>query len=657
MKFNLKKLFYILMITLCFSIMSISVGFSAMSTTLTVNGTASFEPVEMIRIIGLEKESDTKEIDKNYTINTVSIFINPEEDETAIYNVKIANLGQTEQVISNIEDEIFSNENMEYEIEGYEENQIIKPKETLNLKIKLKNKTIRKRSVDNKLNVKLKFHFEKYVFVPNDYTIIFNSNGGIGEMDKIEYKYNEEKKIPLNKYTNGTYIFKNWNTKADGTGYSFSNGELIKNINYNNEKEIVLYAQWMEKNAYSIYYDGICEFGGKGIEVKGDCARDSKTDYVNTGIKPFSDENYQKNFVLQLTLDELDNSRLTSGKRDTFFSALYEANNNIKGKYPGVLLRVENYKIVLHISNGQQNSSYATDVAFTKDEFINKEFKLIRYNDGTSIKFYYILGDSEPILLRDLTDLSTTFDTPLTFGANVAIDNQTPDRHTIGKLRNISFEFTDKDTVEKILKIKTEQPTIEEPPVDPTPSTVYLQIPEQCTFYGANSNIEGCSNYTGGNYINTNINLFSADNVDKDFDISFNIDNYDYSQQEVPQVTLMNAFLERTGKGYGMLLRMNNYKFDLIMRDGNGNDKTVSMSSYAVKQVRVVRKNKKMCYSFNNEPLKYAITLENFAGPFDVPLIFGASINQNGEPFRFIKGSLSNINVTVGQIDENIICE
>ena len=234
MKFNLKKLFYILIITLCFSIMSISVGFSAMSTTLTVNGTASFEPVEMIRIVGLEKESDTKEIDKNYTINTINVFIDTEENETAIYNIKIANLGQTEQVISKIEDEIFSNENMEYEIEGYEENQIIKPKETINIKLKLKNKDVRTRSTNNKLNLKIKFYFEKYVFIPNDYTIIFNPNGGIGEMEKTEYKYNEEKNIPLNKYTNGTYIFKNWNTKEDGTGYSFSNGELIQNINYNN---------------------------------------------------------------------------------------------------------------------------------------------------------------------------------------------------------------------------------------------------------------------------------------------------------------------------------------------------------------------------------------------------------------------------------------
>ena len=652
MKFNLKKLFYILIITLCFSIMSISVGFSAMSTTLTVNGTASFEPVEMIRIVGLEKESDTKEIDKNYTINTINVFIDTEENETAIYNIKIANLGQTEQVISKIEDEIFSNENMEYEIEGYEENQIIKPKETINIKLKLKNKDIRTRSTNNKLNLKIKFYFEKYVFIPNDYTIIFNSNGGIGEMEKTEYKYNEEKNIPLNKYTNGTYIFKNWNTKEDGTGYSFSNGELIKNINYNNEKEIILYAQWMEKNTYGIYYDGICDFGGKGIEVKGDCAKDSKKDYVDTGIKPFSNENYQKNFILTLTLDDIDNSRLGSGKRDTFFSALYEANDNIKGRYPGVLLRVENKKIVLHISNGHQTSDYATDISFTKDEFINKEFKLIRYNDGTSIKFYYILGDNEPILYRDLTDLSATFDTPLTFGANVAIDNKTPDRHTVGKLRNISFEFTNSETIEGILKIqKPQEPTTV---VDTPIETITLQETNQCIFNGQNANIEGCSNYIDQNYINTNINLFSSENYQKDFDVSFNIDNYNSDEQEVAQVTLMNAFKERTGKGYGMLLRKNKNNLELIIRDGNELEKTVTLSANSIQSLRIIRKNKKIYYSINNETLKFAISVENFGEPFDVPLTFGASIDQNGQPFRFIKGTLSNINVVLGQIDPNI---
>lgn len=656
-----KRLSYILVIFLCVSIVSISIGFSAMSTTLTVNGSANFKPVDMIRVVSLEQDTlkDSEEISSKYTIDGINVLVDINSiDGYASYNVKVVNLGEVDKELSSIENEIFSNETMEYELEGMEIGDVIKAKETVEFKVIFKKKNTRSKSVENRLNAKLKFVFDDYVFVPSDYQIVFDSNGGTGTMDSIDMKYDESKKLPTNKFTNGNLSFAYWNTKKDGSGTSYKDEQEIKNINLDNKDKVTLYAMWIEYKSYAVNYKE-CIFKGKGVELEGDCSVDAIKDYVDTGIALFSEENYQKNFILEFTLTDIPDSRFVSGKRDTIFSALYEANNNTVGKYPGVLFRVENSKLVLHISNGRQTSTYATDVWFTKDQFINKEFKLIRYNDGDSIKFYYILGDSEPILLRDLTDLFTTFDTPLTFGANVAIDNVTPDRHTVGTLKNISFKFTNSNEVEELLKIeKTEEPEESEEPEEKLPTTK-LDINGPCIFSGEKINISGdqCSDYSNSNYINTNIYLFNNDNYKRDFDISFRIDEYNSNSQEVNQTTIMNAFLERTGKGFGILLRKTSTALELIIRDGNGNDKTVIIPYSNMGTVRLVKKDNNVCYSINNESLKYAVSFDKFSAPFDVPLTFGSSINSSGVPFRFITGTLSDMHVTLGDIDKDIVCK
>ena len=660
------NLSYLLVAFLFISIISISVGFSALSTTLTVNGSASFKPVDMIRVVELKQDSLVKaeEVSSKYTIDGINVLVDINEGGSASYIVKISNLGEVDKEISKIEDEIFSNKNMEYKIEGLEIGDVIKAKETVNLKITFKPKETNNKSYESRLNAKLRFIFEDYVFIPTDYQIVFNANGGDGKMDSITAKYNETTKLPTNKFTNGSAHFVNWNTKKDGSGISYQNEEEVKNINIGNKDKVVLYAIWKESSGNSVNYPGVCTFGGKGVDVTGICSKDSSGGYVNTGIKLFSKENYQKNFILKFTLTDVDDSRFVNAKSDTFMSALYEANNNIGGKYPGVLFRIEKKKLVLHVSNGRQTSTYATDVWFTKDEFINKEFSLIRYNDGETIKLYYILGDSEPKLLRDITDLYTTFDTPLTFGANVAIDNKTPDRYAIGTLKDVSFRFTSQTEAASLLNIEVpdlpdepdEPDEPEQPEIPEVPSTI-LDINGSCTFGGASVNVsgEGCGSYND-KFINTGINLFDQDNYLRDFDVFFTIDSYDPNIQEDSQVTLINAFLEVAPKGYGFLVRRSGDKLEFIVRDGKGAEKKVYYAASSVNSVRFVRKNNNICYSINGGTFTFAVNYDKFDGPFNVPLTFGGSIDKNGVPFRFIKGSLSNMHVTLGNIDSNIQC-
>ena len=87
----------------------------------------------------------------------------------------------------------------------------------------------------------------------NHYSITFNSNGGLGAMEE-QYvtgviglpAYTQ---VPLNQYNppGEGYRFIGWNTKADGSGISYSIGQVIGLTS-----DLVLYAQWSD--IYTLTY-------------------------------------------------------------------------------------------------------------------------------------------------------------------------------------------------------------------------------------------------------------------------------------------------------------------------------------------------------------------------------------------------------------------
>ena len=72
------------------------------------------------------------------------------------------------------------------------------------------------------------------------YEATFDSNGGEGTMPSIAIKHAEVFSIPENKFTHPGYEFICWNTKADGTGTNYYEGDMLS-IGSN----ITLYAQWI----------------------------------------------------------------------------------------------------------------------------------------------------------------------------------------------------------------------------------------------------------------------------------------------------------------------------------------------------------------------------------------------------------------------------
>lgn len=82
-------------------------------------------------------------------------------------------------------------------------------------------------------------------FEPISYTIAFNGNGSTsGSVTSIAAKYTSSYNLTSNSFKKIGYLFKNWNTKADGTGTSYSDKQLISNLTSKDNTIITLYAQW-----------------------------------------------------------------------------------------------------------------------------------------------------------------------------------------------------------------------------------------------------------------------------------------------------------------------------------------------------------------------------------------------------------------------------
>lgn len=83
----------------------------------------------------------------------------------------------------------------------------------------------------------------------NSYMIVFKGNKNTtGNMDYQTIKYGKSKKLSKNSFARTGYTFKEWNTKADGSGTSYKNQEEVKNLSSKDGDTITLYAQWKKAN-------------------------------------------------------------------------------------------------------------------------------------------------------------------------------------------------------------------------------------------------------------------------------------------------------------------------------------------------------------------------------------------------------------------------
>ena len=90
----------------------------------------------------------------------------------------------------------------------------------------------------------------------NEYNIAFNSNHAkaTGEMETISgIGYDDPVTLTENGFARTGYTFKCWNTKADGTGKTYTDGAEVSKLAAKDDKTVTLYAIW-QKEKYTINY-------------------------------------------------------------------------------------------------------------------------------------------------------------------------------------------------------------------------------------------------------------------------------------------------------------------------------------------------------------------------------------------------------------------
>lgn len=87
---------------------------------------------------------------------------------------------------------------------------------------------------------------------PYEYRVFYDANGGSGSMEKSIFRFDAEGTLRANVFTRTGHTFAGWNTKDDGTGESYADGQVVKNLT--NENAVVLYAIWTPRT-YTIHYD------------------------------------------------------------------------------------------------------------------------------------------------------------------------------------------------------------------------------------------------------------------------------------------------------------------------------------------------------------------------------------------------------------------
>lgn len=87
----------------------------------------------------------------------------------------------------------------------------------------------------------------------DNYTVVFNKNGGSGSMSNQSIARDQSVALTANAFTKTGYSFSSWNTKADGSGTSYANKAKVENLAAGGGT-ITLYAIW-KPGTYTIKYD------------------------------------------------------------------------------------------------------------------------------------------------------------------------------------------------------------------------------------------------------------------------------------------------------------------------------------------------------------------------------------------------------------------
>lgn len=245
-KTNKHKIFSLVFVFLTICVLFLTIGYSAYSTTLAINGKALVRPVKESRITDMKiynTKNNAVVSSFDYTAySIVSDLTLNNSNSSVTYNITITNLSSDNLVITKVNDQVYSNSNIEYYFDDMEINKTkIKPASQYTFKITFKYKT---KNISNKnLKCILVFNYKK---VP-EYTLKVKSMDG----SNIKVMSNLEEYNSINEFEE---VFdENTNIKilVQKDGYYDVEYKLVMN------KDITKNIELVEKKKYSLKIEPI----------------------------------------------------------------------------------------------------------------------------------------------------------------------------------------------------------------------------------------------------------------------------------------------------------------------------------------------------------------------------------------------------------------
>jgi len=286
-----------------------------------------------------------------------------------------------------------------------------------------------------------------YVFIPNTYakytdtesatislsirkpkyTVIFDKNGADGTetMSNQTFTYGTGS-LNSNVYTKTNSVFLGWSLNSDGTGTIYEDGATINTLTENDGEEITLYAVWQD-NEYDFYLKGPCYF--KESNTHDNTCSSGSTNYIDTGIALFSEENYYKDFEASFTLDSLE----SAVKMSVFMANMNEAGD----PWPGFVVRYEDgIRFITNSHTGNEVSTVVSSQTSNLKVIVKRENGMISYSldDGATYVDYLNFDTFE-----------RTFSGNMTYGAGINKDGVTPFRFMEGTLSEMYIKIADID--------------------------------------------------------------------------------------------------------------------------------------------------------------------------------------------------------------------
>lgn len=473
-------------------------------------------------------------------------------------------------------------------------------------------------------------------------------------MNNQKFVYNVSQTLTPNTFTKSNANFLGWNTEPDGTGTSYADEEQVNNLSNVHEGVVTLYAQWLPENPSITYYYG------DNLTFDG-------TQYIDTDLYLFSSEYIHNNIEVRAQIDDFTIFPGQNNGINTVMSEMGSVN-----PYYGFSFRyrkTNSQDVYNFVRNCHPTDSGGIDY-YPIDS--TSSFRIVREDD----KLYADINNTGTLsLYGDYSTLPIRHNIPLVFGASLDGNNK-PFRYMDGTLSGVA--------------VKTELTQSQVPVTLPSPTrTGYTFVGwysdqsftnkvgnagEQytpngdVTLYakwreiGASDKYEYNGEYIfdGTNYIDTQVYLYSSDNINRPFLISFDIDSIGTNQDGS---TICGSVDESDTSLLGHIIRFDNGNIKL---ESNSNTSLAGdiVIPNGVKNVRIARVNNQLYYSFDGQNFTQINDYTGFSDCFDVPVTFGASLDEDLNPHNYFEGTLSDLlvefledNVTINDLNNRKIMD